>query len=98
MSFYLLNDEDLSLTVANVKNCVQDIRTWMNSHMLKLNDDKTEVLFLATPSFCLEKSGSSHIDIGEVSIASTTCARNIGVIFVLVFFGIYCCIAPLIIL
>ena len=34
--------------VSNIQNCVKIVKSWMTSNFLKLNDSKTEVLFLST--------------------------------------------------
>ena len=48
--------------------------------MLKLNDDKTEVLYISSPYF--QKSlPNPTLKIDQSNITSTTSARNIGVIF-----------------
>ena len=57
-----------------------DIKNWMSKKMLKLNDDKTEVLYITSPYF--QKSlPNPTLKIDQSSITPTTSARNIGVIF-----------------
>ena len=57
-----------------------DIKIWMSKKILKLNDDKTEVLYISSPYF--QKSLPNPIlKIDQSSITPTTSARNIGVIF-----------------
>ena len=40
-----------SLSVATLHSCLSTIKTWMGNNMLKLNDDKTELLLLGSPFF-----------------------------------------------
>jgi len=48
--------------------------------MLKLNDDKTEVVYIASPYF--QKSmPSESLQIGDTAVSQARIARNIGVIF-----------------
>ena len=57
-----------------------DIKIWMSKKMLKLNDDKTEVLYISSPYF--QKSlPNPTLKIDQSSITPTTSARNISVIF-----------------
>ena len=57
----------------------RDIKIWMSKKMLKLNDDKTEVLYISSPYF--QKSlPNPTLKIDQFSITPTTAARNIGVI------------------
>ena len=42
------NANDLASSILSVEKCVSDIKTWMLSNKLQMNEDKTEVL-LVTP-------------------------------------------------
>ena len=33
----------------NVEQCIADIRIWMTQHLLRLNDNKTNNVYLASP-------------------------------------------------
>ena len=60
------------------ETCVQDIRAWMHSNSLKLNDDKTELLVFHsryTPRPCIDS-----IKIGNDDIQTSNSAKNVGVI------------------
>ena len=41
--------KDLSECVKKMEECVAEIREWMRKNMLKLNDDKTDVLITSSP-------------------------------------------------
>ncbi len=60
--------------------CIQDIRTWMLSHKLKLNDDKTEVLVIGSKQQ-LAKVPELSVKVGSADIIKSDNARNLGVIF-----------------
>ena len=59
--------------------CVKDIKTWSTANYLKLNEDKTEVLHIK--SRFQKPSDLSNIQIGDSTVESTSCARNLGVQF-----------------
>ena len=42
------NPNHSASAMERLENCVSDIRNWMASNFLKLNDDKTELIFLGT--------------------------------------------------
>ena len=76
----------LSCSVKNIQQakqqmeqCIDEIRSWMSSNYLRLNDDKTEIVFIGRKSL-VSKVGPVSLRIGNVSIGSTVQARNIGMI------------------
>ena len=80
IAFHISNDVDRKATLAKIEACVAEIRAWMVMHRPKLNDDKTEFVYLLslnnTKSISIEP-----ITIGDISIPPISSARNIGVIF-----------------
>jgi hypothetical protein len=60
--------------------CVSEIKEWMRNNLLKLNDEKTEVLVISTPHFRSKFQGS-ELKIGESNVQASESARNLGVIF-----------------
>ena len=71
-------NEDSAL--GKLEHCIADIRRWMASNWLKLNDDKTEFIILGTPTN-LGKVVTQDIKIGEHRIAKCYSVRNIGAMF-----------------
>ncbi len=59
--------------------CIQDVRHWMSTHMLKLNEDKTEIVYVYSKYRHHDPLG--EMQIGQDSISPTDSARNIGVTF-----------------
>ena len=50
--------------------------------ILKLNDDKTELVIIAPPYFLHHnKVPLSSVQVGDSGISTSKCARNIGVMF-----------------
>ena len=60
--------------------CFTDIEQWMRSNRLKLNTDKTEIIWLGT-SHKLSKVTVTHIHLGDCEIKPSSSVRNLGVIF-----------------
>jgi hypothetical protein len=69
--------------IERIQNCVQDIKRWMSTHFLKLNEDKTEILVLGKNlKVCDEiRSKISPVNIGGCSVTPVEHVRNLGVIF-----------------
>ena len=63
--------------LSTLENCIRDIRSWMKSNLLKLNDDKTEILVLGTRKN-LETAGNFSLKIGNDIIQQLECIRNLG--------------------
>ncbi|KAJ8385877.1 hypothetical protein AAFF_G00179430 [Aldrovandia affinis] len=57
--------------------CLGDIQSWMDSHHLKLNPGKTELIFIPALN-------SPHLDffisLGDTLVTSSPCAKNLGVV------------------
>ena len=43
------NDLNYSSSLKNIEHCISDIRLWMTQNLLKLNDNKTNIIYLASP-------------------------------------------------
>ena len=61
---------------SSMELCVNDIKIWMQSHFLKLNDDKTELLLVH--SKYRQMLPLIPVVVGNEMIMPTECARNIG--------------------
>ena len=73
-----LGDKKISAAIAKMESCVAEIRVWMRNNMLKLNDDKTEVVMFSSPHHkaCLK---DQILNIGSVQISPAPGARNLFV-------------------
>ena len=63
-----------------MERCVTNIRQWMKTNILKLNDEKTEILIIRP------KSANQHllpesVRLGNTNVTPNTHARNLGVTF-----------------
>ena len=70
-------NEDLSTIKSSFESCVSDVRAWMSSNCLKLNDDKSELLIFHSKR--VPRPNITAINIGEESISPVESCRNIGV-------------------
>ena len=72
------HDADSAIDI--LQKCITEIRKWMKSNFLKLNDEKTEFLLFGSHQQ-LAKINTDHVRIGESTISSVPQARNLGAIF-----------------
>jgi len=79
VSFPCNDDSDRDNTMAKIERCLFDIDRWMTLNKLKLNKDKTELLFLYS-RHSPQKSFPA-LRFGSDTIYPSKQARNIGVIF-----------------
>ena len=56
-----------------------DIKAWMTSNFLKLNEDKTEILVISNITDIAQHMPS--VKIGDVAIEASSTAKNLGVIY-----------------
>ena len=66
LSFKLSQKLDMSECVSKLENCVRDIKLWMRTNLLKLNDEKTECILFGT-----------QFQLSKIEDFSTT-VRNLG--------------------
>ena len=79
-TLFLPNQENVIDTIQKLEACVHDIKKWMGSNSLKLNQDKSEFLFIGTKS-ALEKVSLPSVKIDDVVIPPSKSCRNLGVLF-----------------
>ena len=61
-------------------HCWYQVMVVLTSNLLKLNDTKTDVLIISSPHY-LQAVTDIHIQVGDVSIASSKSVKNLGVLF-----------------
>ena len=66
--------------LARIELCVSEIREWMNPNMLKLNDDKTE-LIVFTSKYKQDIYNDLNITIGDTVVDCSSQVKDLGVIF-----------------
>ena len=67
-------------SVSRLETCITDIRVWMTTNKLKLNDSKTEFMMLSS-SQTNNTLPNVTLDIGNDTIGTSNSARNLGVIW-----------------
>ena len=63
--------------LARIELCVSEIREWMNQHVLKLNDDKTE-LIVFTSKYKQDLYNDLSITIGGTVVDCSSQVRDLG--------------------
>ena len=69
--------KDLPSLVSSTSHCISDVKIWMNSNKLKLNDDKTEFIIIGSNTKKLPKA---TININGYIIISNKKVKNLAVI------------------
>ncbi|CAC5411396.1 unnamed protein product [Mytilus coruscus] len=60
--------------------CLSDISSWMSTNMLKLNQDKTELIIL-TQKHLKASVPNLQLKVGNNVISTVSCVKNLGVYF-----------------
>ncbi len=66
--------------IRQIQLCLTDIKNWMESNFLKLNDDKTEVIVFGSLSM-LSDIGKITINVGDQRVEAADKVCNLGVVF-----------------
>ena len=66
--------------ISKLNSCLADIRRWMITNKLKINDSKTEFIVSRSPQLKCDLSGLS-VNVGESMITQSSKMRDLGVIF-----------------
>ena len=61
-----------------MEKCIHDIRIWMLTDQLKLNDNKTEFMVIGT-RLQLGKVSTGELSIGYSKVVPVSTAKNLGV-------------------
>ena len=80
VSFVLKNKEDLQTALDKISACTREIKLWMTTNFLKLNDEKTEVMVI-TPARKSHEINVENVNIGNTTVPTSKSAKNIGVTF-----------------
>ena len=74
--YFVFDVNSTNPDLSAVRNCFQEIKTWMVSNFLKLNDDKTEFIDIG-----YYVSPIKSLNLGEFSFEPVTKAKNLGFLF-----------------
>ena len=64
-----------------MNRCVDDLRKWMITDKLMINDDKTEFLLIGTRQQLAKINTACSTTVSEYDIDPSLCVRNLGVWF-----------------
>lgn len=71
---------DINRAKNKLVNCVHDVKAWMQTNGLKLNENKTEFIIF-TSKYNRELLVNESITLGESVIPATYSVRNLGAYF-----------------
>ena len=77
VSFCPNQSADADASLKSMTDCISDVRSWMISDNLMLNDDKTEFLILGTRQQ-LAKVNIDNIKVGSARVSPVSAVRNLG--------------------
>ena len=71
--------DQIDTSVQGMQDYISDVKTWMTSNKLKLNDDKTECLLIVSNRTSLPNPHPTSIHIGDTDILFSLQAKHLGV-------------------
>ena len=71
--------DHLDTTVKRMQNCICKVKFWMDFNKLKLNNDKTESIFIKSDRIMLPDSAPTFIRVGNSDSPFVTHARTLGI-------------------
>ena len=74
------NENNLRNLLADAEKCIHDVKMWMNTNKLKLNDSKRK-LIISQNSWSSRDSIVATLNINKNNIVSSSKVKNLGVIF-----------------
>ena len=72
--------KDLNQLSLKMQSCIEDIKSWMTTNKLKLNEEKTEILCCSTNK-TVTKVPLNEFHVAEQKIDFSVKAKNLGVLF-----------------
>ena len=74
------HQEDIDAAVESIEQCVTEIKIWMKTKSLKMNDSKTEIIVFGSAQQ-LKKVTLQALRVGDCVVRVTDCVRNLCVQF-----------------
>ena len=81
ISFSVNNDLELTSSIAKIENCLSDLDKWMALNKLKLNKDKTDLLYLCSKHNPQQSIPPLRFGPDIHVIRPSSSSRNIGIVF-----------------
>ena len=80
VSFMNSDREERTAAVTRLNDCIRDVRTWLTRNMLKLNEEKTEVIFF-TSKHGVKSLSYIIVTVGEQQQLQSSSVRDLRVIY-----------------
>ena len=78
---YIASEPDsITARTKELESCIDEIRQWMRANFLQLNDDKTDVLLIGSPTI-LSRLPTASIRVGNSSVSTKEVVKNLGILF-----------------
>ena len=77
VSFKINDPTDEKAALTRIQACVREIKAWLNHNRLRLNDNKTKVLVITTPSSA-NKNSVTDVIVGDSIIRPTASLATLG--------------------
>jgi len=74
------NELNFSSSLKNIEHCIADIRLWMTHNLLKLNHNKTNIIYLSS-AHCVKSLKTPALQMGASSIIPNVSVKHLGVTF-----------------
>ncbi len=71
---------DIELSTLKLQTCIKAVRNWMTTNFLKLNEEKTEFMYFASPYYSKRLSEPS-LQVGNDLVNCSSSVRNLGAFF-----------------
>ena len=79
LTFILNSDEEVLNAINQLELALNDVQLWMSANMLKMNDDKTEVILFASKTQMSRLSTPFVLKVGSYNIETKADVENLGV-------------------
>ena len=80
LAFNPQSKDSISKAISKIENCFRKVKAWMSSYFLKLNDAKTEILIITTPSVSCHFQ-TVQFKLGDTSMNPASHVRDLGVVW-----------------
>ena len=74
------NEEDIPNLIDTTSKCIREIKIWMDSNKLKLNEDKSEVMLIANTAI-VKSLPRISVNLNGLEIEPSSKIKNLGVVF-----------------
>ena len=65
--------------VQSMQECIHDVKVWMSSHKLKLNDDKTKAMIVSSQRMSTPLPMPDSLTVGTLNVLFSQSVKTLGV-------------------